>query len=86
LEPLLTIINQQLKFVSNDTHDAMAQQGNAPCLATVMVSHHWRNLFCHLSAAVLAYALGETSYEATAESPSKTWDLVRVDWGFQPKK
>ena len=41
--------------------------GNAPCLAGVMVSHHWRNLFEHLTAAVLAYALGETSYQATAE-------------------
>eukprot|EP00435_Cladocopium_sp_Y103_P056983 s226_g19.t1 len=50
---------------------ATLAEGNAPCLATVMVSHHWRNLFCHLSAAVLAYALGETSYEATAESLTK---------------
>lgn len=41
--------------------------GNVPCLATVMVSHHWRNLFGHLVAAVIGYALGETSYEATAQ-------------------
>ncbi|CAJ1455023.1 unnamed protein product, partial [Effrenium voratum] len=44
-----------------------AAGGNAACLATVMVSHHWRNLFCHLVAAVVAFALGETSYEATAK-------------------
>ena len=41
--------------------------GNVPCLATVMVSHHWRNLFGHLVAAVVAYASGETSYETTAQ-------------------
>eukprot|EP00434_Breviolum_minutum_P021088 symbB.v1.2.018605.t1/scaffold1491.1/size115652/4 len=46
---------------------ATLAEGNVPCLATVMVSHHWRNLFCHLCAAVLAYASGDTSYEPTAQ-------------------
>ncbi|CAK9064233.1 unnamed protein product [Durusdinium trenchii] len=46
---------------------ATLAEGNVPCLATVMVSHHWRNLFGHLVAAVIGYALGETSYEATAQ-------------------
>ena len=60
--------------------------GNAPCLATVMVSHHWRNLFCHLSAAVLAYALGQTSYEATAESPWATRDIRDwTDWNMEDR-
>ena len=40
-------------------------EANKPVLATIMVSHHWRNLFCHLVAALIAYALGETSYAAT---------------------
>ena len=54
--------------------------GNVPCLATVMVSHHWRNRFVHLLAAVVAYASGETSYEATAEGRKRRkktrWDLM----------
>ena len=40
-------------------------EANKPVLATVMVSHHWRNLFCHLVAALISYALGETSYAST---------------------
>lgn len=44
----------------------MGPKDNQPTLATVMVSHHWRNLFCDLIAAIVAFALGDTSYEAVA--------------------
>eukprot|EP00931_Biecheleriopsis_adriatica_P055337 TRINITY_DN32689_c0_g2_i2.p1 TRINITY_DN32689_c0_g2~~TRINITY_DN32689_c0_g2_i2.p1 ORF type:complete len:1177 (-),score=214.66 TRINITY_DN32689_c0_g2_i2:76-3606(-) len=43
-------------------------EDNRPVLATVMVSHHWRNLFSHLVAAVVAFALGKTSYEGVVQA------------------
>eukprot|EP00929_Paragymnodinium_shiwhaense_P024246 TRINITY_DN14981_c0_g1_i1.p1 TRINITY_DN14981_c0_g1~~TRINITY_DN14981_c0_g1_i1.p1 ORF type:complete len:1589 (-),score=374.84 TRINITY_DN14981_c0_g1_i1:70-4836(-) len=46
-------------------------QGNQPTLATVMVSHHWKNLFCHMVAAMISFALGDTSYETVASDLSK---------------
>ena len=48
-----------------------------------MVSHHWRNLFCHLCAAVLAYASGDTSYEPTAQHLKMKSLGFRL--GFQPR-
>eukprot|EP00929_Paragymnodinium_shiwhaense_P091172 TRINITY_DN51204_c0_g1_i1.p1 TRINITY_DN51204_c0_g1~~TRINITY_DN51204_c0_g1_i1.p1 ORF type:complete len:1580 (+),score=438.80 TRINITY_DN51204_c0_g1_i1:194-4933(+) len=54
-------------------------QDDKPTLATVMVSHHWKNLFCHLVASMLAFALGDTSYEGAAEDlREKRFEDLRV--------
>ena len=52
---------------------ATVVQENRSTLATVMVSHHWRNLFCHTVAGMIAFALGLSTYEGIVQALKDFW-------------